>query len=218
MKNNKSPGPDGIPIEFYKAIFCNSEEDSNITNAHQCFEIIFYFSMTSIPKVSCYTYLGIPFSEDLSLQPILSNMYNKVNRFLNSFKSFLTNNTIPLPFKKMVLQSFIISKVLYYAPLLGSNKIRTARVQTLVHKGMLWSISSSSNNSKCKDIIRNSFISLYALSRDLQLPPLAAICAAQQLKCFFKWKSSNCIIRDLIRFIPPMSHYSWTKESKSLKK
>ncbi len=178
----------------------------------------FYFSMTSIPKVSCYTYLGIPFSEDLSLQPILSNMYNKVNRSLNSFKSFLTNNTIPLPFKKMVLQSFIISKVLYYAPLLGSNKIRTARVQTLVHKGMLWSISSSSYNSKCKDIIRNSFISLYALSRDLQLPPLAAICAAQQLKCFFKWKSSNCIIRDLIRFIPPMSHYSWTKESKSLKK
>ena len=53
--------------------------------------------------------------------------------------------------------------------------IRTARVQILVHKGMLWSISSSSNNSKCKNIIRNSFISLYALSRDLQLPPLAAI-------------------------------------------
>jgi len=130
--------------------------------------------MTSIPKVSCYTYLGIPFSEDLSLQPILSNMYNKVNRPLNSFKNFLTNNTIPLPFKKTVLQSFIISKVLYYVPLLGSNKIRTARVQTLVHKGMLWSISSSSSNSKCKDIIGNSFISLYALSRDLQLPPLAA--------------------------------------------
>ena len=81
---------------------------------------------------------------------------------------------------------------------------------------MLWSISSSSSNSKCKNIIRNSFISLYALSRDLQLPPLAAICAAQQLKCFFKWKFSNCIIRDLIRFIPPMSHYLWTKESKSL--
>ena len=41
---------------------------------------IFYFSMTSIPKVSCYTYLGISFSEDIFLQPILSNMYNKVNR------------------------------------------------------------------------------------------------------------------------------------------
>jgi len=38
----------------------------------------------------------------------------------------------------------------------------------------------------------------------------------QQLKCFIKWKSSNCIIKDLINFIPPMSHYSWTKESKTL--
>ena len=25
MKNNKTPGTDGIQIEFYKAIFCNSE-------------------------------------------------------------------------------------------------------------------------------------------------------------------------------------------------
>ena len=38
----------------------------------------------------------------------LSNMYIKVNRSFNFFRSFLTNNTIPLPFKKMVLQSLII--------------------------------------------------------------------------------------------------------------
>lgn len=63
-------------------------------------DLTFYFSMHAIPKVSCYTYLGIPFSDDLSLQPILSNMYIKVNKSLNSFKNFLTNNTIPIPFKK----------------------------------------------------------------------------------------------------------------------
>ncbi len=92
----------------------------------------FYFNMHSLPKVSCYTYLSIPFSDDLSLQPILSNMNKNVSKSLNSFKSFLTNTTIPIPFKKMVLQSFIISKVLYYAPLLGSNKKRMSRVQSLV--------------------------------------------------------------------------------------
>jgi len=120
----------------------------------------------------------------------------------------------------MVLQSFIISKILYYAPLLGSNKNRTSRVQSLVYKGMLWCIGSSSkdNNSKHKDKVKNSYISMYALTRDLRIPPLAAICAAQQVKCYKKWKSSNCIIKSLIKFIPPMSHYSWTKESKSLNK
>ena len=25
MKKNKALGPDGIPIEFYKALFCNEE-------------------------------------------------------------------------------------------------------------------------------------------------------------------------------------------------
>ena len=41
MKNNKATGPDGISIEFYKVIFCNTEEDSNINNAQKCLEIIF---------------------------------------------------------------------------------------------------------------------------------------------------------------------------------
>jgi len=41
MKNNKAPGPDGIPIEFYKAIFSDSENETNHTNAQHCLEIIF---------------------------------------------------------------------------------------------------------------------------------------------------------------------------------
>ena len=88
----------------------------------------------------------------------------------------------------MILQFFIISKVLYYAPFLGSNNNKTPRVQTLVYKGMLWSINSTSknSNSKSKDIIKNSFISMYVISCDLQHPPLAAICAAQPLKYFMK--------------------------------
>ena len=32
----------------------------------------FYLGMYSIPKVSCYTYLGIPFNDSLSLQPALA--------------------------------------------------------------------------------------------------------------------------------------------------
>ncbi|OUM62685.1 hypothetical protein PIROE2DRAFT_10944 [Piromyces sp. E2] len=52
------------------------------------------------------------------------------------------------------------------------------------------------------------------------IPPLAGICATQQIKCFIKWRNSNCIIGDLVRDIPTMSSHSlyssWIKESKSL--
>ena len=47
----------------------------------------FYLGMYSIPKVSCYTYLGIPFSDDLSLQPVITNIQSKVRKSLFSFSN-----------------------------------------------------------------------------------------------------------------------------------
>jgi len=89
----------------------------------------------------------------------------------------------------MVLQSFIISKVPYYTPLLGSNKNRMSRVQSLVYKGVLWCINftSKGNINKHKDKVKNSYISMYVLTRDLQIP----ICVAQQIKFYKKWESSK---------------------------
>jgi len=109
-------------------------------------------------------------------------MYIKVNKSLNFFKNFLTKNTIPIPFKKWFF-TFIISKVLYYAPLLGSNKKRTSRVQSLIYKGMLWFIgySSKDNDIIHKDKVKNSYISMYALTRDLRILLLAVICPLNKL-------------------------------------
>ena len=41
MKNNKAPGPDGIPIEFYKALFCNEKLEKDHPSAARCLKIIF---------------------------------------------------------------------------------------------------------------------------------------------------------------------------------
>jgi len=90
--------------------------------------------MNAIPKVSSYIYLGIPFSDDLLLEHIISHMHFKVRKSLLSFTLFFSNKLIPIAYKKKVLQSFVISKVIYYySPLHGSNKSRTARIQTLIN-------------------------------------------------------------------------------------
>jgi len=49
----------------------------------------FYLGMYSITKVSCYTYFGIPFSDDLSLQPVITNIQSKVRKSLFSFSNLI---------------------------------------------------------------------------------------------------------------------------------
>ncbi|OUM56423.1 hypothetical protein PIROE2DRAFT_28336, partial [Piromyces sp. E2] len=41
MKNNKAPGPDGFPIEFYKAFFSTPELEESFPAPGKCLEIIF---------------------------------------------------------------------------------------------------------------------------------------------------------------------------------
>jgi len=65
---------------------------------------------------------------------------------------------------------------------------------------------------------RNSYVSLYDITRELRIPPLSAVCAISQLGCFRKWKNSSCIINCFTNNVPTMSHYSWTKESRTLDK
>jgi len=121
----------------------------------------FYLGMNAIPKVSSYVYLGIPFSDDLLLEHIISHMRFKVRKSLLSFTCFFSNKLIPIVYKKKrVLQSFVISKVIYYSLLLGSNKSRTARIQTLINTGLFWCIGSFSKNgnanSENNDYIRHN--------------------------------------------------------------
>ena len=111
--------------------------------------------------------------------------------------------------KKYVLISFILSFVLYYALLFGSNKSRCSKAQKLLTKDFIGVMNFKS---------RNSYVSLYDITRKLRIPPLSAICAISQLRCFRKWKSSSYIINHLTNNIPNMSHYSWTKESRTLDK
>jgi len=168
----------------------------------------FYLAGQPLPITDCYTYLGIPFDKTLSLKPVIKMLNNKVLKALYSVKNFLRNPRIPIPFKKIIINSYIISKVSYYAPLLGSNKTRTYNAQKLVNKALRWAAGIHKGKS---------FTSVYSISKDFNIPPLSAKCALAQVKCFDKWKNSNCIISSLVNNIPKSRKHPWTKESRTLK-
>jgi len=49
--------------------------------------------------MNCYTHLGVSFSNNLELKPIIQRMNNKVRKALYSIKGFLKNPHIPIPCK-----------------------------------------------------------------------------------------------------------------------
>ena len=85
---------------------------------------------------------------DLFLEPIITYMNTKIRKYLFSFFSFFIHNKVPLTFKRSIIQSYIISKALYFATLLGSNKINSKNVQSLINITLLWCIDSDSSNKE----------------------------------------------------------------------
>ena len=49
------------------------------------------------------------------------------------------------------------------------------------------------------------------LSIPNDVPPIAGVCAALQIKSFAKWSKSNCIINDLIKSNPKESRTLYKK-------
>ena len=169
----------------------------------------FFLAGQAIPKTECYTYLGVPFNKSLSLEPIINALNNKVSKALFAVRKFLNNPSIPIPFKKTVLNSIVISKVSYFAPLLGSNKKRSERAQRTINKGI--NFIAGVHNAK-------SFTSVYSLSKDLNIYPLSARCALAQVRCYNKWKDSKCIISHIVNKTSKHKKYTWSKSSKILDK
>ena len=136
----------------------------------------------------------MPFDKSSSLNPIIKLLNSKVTKALFSVSKFLSNSKIPIPFKKIIINSYVLSKVSYFAPLLGSNKARTNNTQKLINNGLRW----IAGIQKAK-----SFINVYSISKDSNIPPLAAKCALS----FDKWKDSNCIISYLVNNISKSRKY-----------
>ena len=85
--------------------------------------------------------------------------------------------------------------------------VPTSSIQKLINLGLYW-IGGFSK--------RNSFISLYNISKDLNIPLMSAKCALAQCRCYTKWENSKCIIGKLIKFKVKKGKHPWTTQSSRL--
>jgi len=90
-----------------------------------------------------------------------------------------------------MFKSIVLSPVSYTAPLLGSNTVLTVLepkfTQKLIDLGFFfyWICGFSK---------KDSFISLYNIPKDLNIPPMSAKCVLAHSRCHIKWENSKCII------------------------
>jgi len=89
-------------INKYASLVVRGEVSRFLYNSNPTF----YLSSQELPKTNCYTYLGVPFSNDLVLKPIIQRMNNKIRNALYSIKGFLKNPHISIPYKKNVIFSY----------------------------------------------------------------------------------------------------------------
>jgi len=157
----------------------------------------------------------------------LTTLFNicflKWKKSLFFLSNFFLNKRIPIAYKKKVLQSYVIRKAIYFSLLLGSNKSKTVRIKSLIHTGLFWRNGSyahenSSGNFKNKsEYLRHNPTMICYIWGPWNILPIAGTYAALQVKCFVKWRKSYCFVKDLIKFIPKLSHHSWTIESRILR-
>ena len=105
----------------------------------------------------------------------MQRMNNKVRKALHSIKGFLKNPHISILHKRMLFSAIVFCQVSYYTPLIGSNIERTRNTLTLVNT-RLYCIKGFSN--------RNSYTSLYCVSKELNIPPLSATCTIARVRMF----------------------------------
>ena len=62
------------------------------------------------------------------------------------------------------------------------------KAQTAFNRGLYWSFGFKNKTSNT---------SIYNMSKELSIPPIASFCAKAMIRCFKKWKDSSCIISHL---------------------
>jgi hypothetical protein len=165
---------------------------------------VWHIGGVAIPVVSRYTYLGMLFTNRLSLRAMVDARISAGDKSMYGISNFLKSATIPVHVKTMVLKGVVIPAYTYGCELWGMSNINTRRVQLRINRAMRWIIDARGKVSSTP---------IEALRRELKIPLIAVTCAMARLRAFAKYHELKTWVKHMVQNPLRLKHRTWVTQS-----
>ena len=147
--------------------------------------------MEQVPVVDEYTYLGVLVRRDLDLKAMAKGRLKKAERALGSIQPFLATQAIPLMMRAMVLKTVLMASVLHGAEIWGMSQERSRPAQVLVNKAL---------RLLCGCKRSDKTVSVAAMWRELQVPPVHALASARRARASVKYPELMTWVATVLKY------------------
>jgi len=144
----------------------------------------------AIPVVDSYTYLGLDFFRDTSLEKMSASRTEKGRKALFHFKPFLSSPTIPIFAKLRILYAIIKPTMLYGSELWGLKNARGIQQEYLINRALRWILDF-------KGPIQ--LLSVGAMHEELQMTPFMAQMATRRVRGYLKFPTLKTWVAELMK-------------------
>ena len=141
-----------------------------------------------IPKVTEYTYLGLDFHEDVSLEKMATPRINKARKAVFSLQAFFRCKSIPPATKRAILQTTAMQTLLFGSEIWGMRIPRAAEPQKLVNMALRWIHG-------CKG--PRGLMCKAALNGELAMDSVYTMITTRRTRAYLKYGSLNTWIAKL---------------------
>ena len=177
----------------------------------------------NIPIIDKYIYLWIEYIDMMSKYRI-----DNGKKVLLTLSKTLSNNSVPLRYRIMLIKSILIPTLNYGSKVFGMNEQRIGSLKRILDNGLKCSSEVFGMNEQrigsltrildngLKCIIKKSNFCRMRIYEEFDIKPLYVSAAAARARGLLKWINSNGLIRDLIESSSEFKSRksTWTKGAK----
>lgn len=139
-----------------------------------------------IPWTENYTYLGIEINQDLDLEKMAKSRATRGYVLVKQLEKSLTNNRVPIAFKRMLIQNMLIPKLIYGGEIFGMSAQRAKEADKIA-------------NMAIAKVLRKPKFCRHRAYEELGIETVEHRMACSRARGWAKWIKSHGLISELIK-------------------